>query len=63
MLSYLVTAAMVLPTDERQALLAAATTGDRLVLARSLLGRETALISTLSAVPSLDLPGVAPSVN
>jgi hypothetical protein len=62
-LSYLVTAAMVLPTDERQSLLAAATTGDRLVLARSLLGRETALISTLSAVPSLDLPGVAPSVN
>jgi hypothetical protein len=62
-LSYLVTAAMVLPTDERQALLAAPTTGDRLVLARSLLGRETALISMLSAVPSLDLPGVAPSVN
>jgi hypothetical protein len=62
-LSYLVTAAMVLPTDERQSLLAAATTGDRLALARSLLGRETALISMLSAVPSLDLPGVAPSVN
>ena len=62
-LSYLVTAAMLLPTDERQSLLAAATTGDRLVLARSLLGRETALISTLSAVPSLDIPGIAPSVN
>jgi len=62
-LSYLVTAAMLLPTDERQGLLAAATTGDRLVLARSLLGRETALISTLSAVPSLDVPGVPPSVN
>jgi Lon protease-like protein len=62
-LSYLVTAAMLLPTDERQGLLAAATTGDRLVLARSLLGRETALISTLSAVPSLDIPGIAPSVN
>ena len=30
-LSYLVTAAMVLPTDERQGLLAAPTTGDRLV--------------------------------
>ena len=41
-LSYLVTAAMVLPTDERQCLLAAPTTGDRLALARSLLGRETA---------------------
>lgn len=62
-LSYLVTAAMLLPTEERQGLLAASTTGDRLALARSLLGRETALISTLSAVPSLDVPGVAPSVN
>ena len=62
-LSYLVTAAMLLPTEERQGLLAAPTTGDRLALARSLLGRETALISTLSAVPSLDVPGVAPSVN
>jgi Lon protease-like protein len=62
-LSYLVTAAMLLPTDERQSLLAAPTTGDRLVLARSLLGRETALISVLSAVPSLDVPGVPPSVN
>lgn len=62
-LSYLVTAAMLLPTEERQGLLAAPTTGDRLALARSLLGRETALISTLSAVPSLDIPGVAPSVN
>lgn len=62
-LSYLVTAAMVLPAEERQSLLAAATTGDRLALARTLLGRETALISTLSAVPSLDLPGVAPSAN
>ena len=59
-LSYLVTAAMLLPTDERQSLLAAPTTGDRLVLARSLLGRETALISALSAVPSLDVPGRAP---
>lgn len=62
-LSYLVTAAMLLPTDERQSLLAAPTTGDRLALARSLLGRETALISTLSAVPSLDIPGIAPSAN
>lgn len=62
-LSYLVTAAMVLPIDERQALLAADTTGDRLALARGLLARETALISTLSAVPSLELPGAAPSLN
>jgi uncharacterized protein len=62
-LSYLVTAAMLLPADERQVLLAAPTTGDRLALARSLLGRETALITALSAVPSLEVPGVPPSVN
>ncbi len=62
-LSYLVTAAMVLPVKERQELLAAETTGERLALARGLLGRETALITTLSAVPSLDVPGVEPSVN
>jgi uncharacterized protein len=62
-LSYLVTAAMVLPTDERQRLLAAPTTEARLVLARSLLTRETALISALSAVPALDVPGVEPSAN
>ncbi len=62
-LSYLVTAAMVLPTDERQRLLAAPTTEARLVLARSLLTRETALISALSAVPAIDVPGVEPSAN
>jgi uncharacterized protein len=62
-LSYLVTAAMVLPADERQALLASPTTGERLALARGLLGRETALISALSALPALDAPGVTPSVN
>jgi Lon protease-like protein len=62
-LSYLVTAAMVLPVDERQRLLAADTTTQRLALARTLLARETALIATLAAVPALDLPGTPPSVN
>jgi Lon protease-like protein len=62
-LGYLVTAAMVLPVAERQQLLAAASTADRLRLARSMLGRETALISTLSAVPALDLISTAPSPN
>jgi uncharacterized protein len=62
-LSYLVTAAMVLPVEERQRLLAADTTTQRLALARTLLARETALIATLAAVPALDLPGAAPSVN
>jgi len=62
-LSYLVTAAMVLPAEERQVLLSAGSTAERLTLARALLARETALISTLSAVPAIDIPGVAPSVN
>ena len=62
-LSYLVTAAMVLPTDERQGLLAAPTTAERLLRARGLLSRETALIAALSALPALDIPGLPPSVN
>ena len=62
-LSYLVTAAMVLPLDERQALLAAPTTDDRLRLADRLLVRETTLIGELSAMPAVDLPGSQPSVN
>lgn len=62
-LSYLVTAAMVIPVHERQALLASASTADRLLRARTLLARETALITALSAVPSLDLPGTLPSAN
>ncbi len=62
-LSYLVTAAMVLPVDERQRLLAADTTGDRLVLARALLTRETGLITALAAVPAIDLGMAPPTVN
>lgn len=62
-LSYLVTAAMVVPTGERQVLLAAPTTADRLRAALSLLSRENLLIAELAAVPALDLPGVPPSVN
>lgn len=62
-LSYLITAAMVLPIDERQALLGADTTAERLTLARSLLRRECAVISTLSALPSLEPLGPPPSAN
>lgn len=62
-LSYLVTAAMVLPVGERQRLLAAETVGLRLTAARALLARETGLITRLSAVPALDLPGDPPSAN
>jgi Lon protease-like protein len=61
-LSYLVTAAMVLPVAERQSLLAAGSTAERLSLARAVLARESAIIARLSAVPALELP-VTPSVN
>jgi Lon protease-like protein len=62
-LSYLVTAAMLLPQHERQALLSAETTSMRLDHARRLLIRETGLITQLGSVPALDLPGATPSVN
>ena len=62
-LSYLVTAAMVLPTSERQDLLSAPTTGERLRLARSLLHRETGLIAALSALPAIEMSSPEPSPN
>jgi uncharacterized protein len=62
-LSYLVTAAMVLPPAERQDLLAAASTGERLTRARRLLRRETGLVAALSALPALDQVGPSPSAN
>ena len=62
-LSYLVTAAMVLPVAERQDLLASETTRARLILARTILRRETALISALAAVPAIDLASTTPSAN
>ncbi len=62
-LSYLVTAAMVLPQDERQELLAAPDTATRLARARQALVRENALIAALGAVPAIELTAIAPSVN
>ena len=62
-LSYLITAAMVLPMDERQQLLAAASTAERLERARELLRRECAIISAISALPSLEPLGPPPSAN
>ncbi len=62
-LSYLVTAAMVLAQDDRQQLLAAPSTAERLARARELLAREAMLIQLTASVPSLDLPGVVPSAN
>lgn len=54
-LSFLVTAAMVLPVAERQQLLSAPDAAERLTMARSLLRRENGLIAALGAVPALDL--------
>ncbi len=62
-LSYLVTAAMVVPVPQRQELLAATSRAGRPRAALALLARENLLISALAAVPALDLPGVPPSVN
>lgn len=61
-LSFLVTAALVIPPDERNALLSAPTTDERLVLAHALLARETTFLRTFGAVPSVDL-GEPGSVN
>lgn len=62
-LSYLVTAAMIVPVAQRQELVAAPTTHARLTEALHLLRREAGLISTLGCVPAIDLPAPAPSTN
>lgn len=62
-LSFLVTAAMVLPVAERQQLLEAPDAAQRLALARTLLRRENGLIAALGAVPALDLGVGQPGEN
>jgi uncharacterized protein len=52
---YLLTAAILLPTAERQALLGAETAESRLELVRMLLRRETSLIQHFGALPAIDL--------
>lgn len=54
-LSYLVSAAMVLGLVEKQALLGAPTVAERLALARRLLVREAGLLETLPSLPATDL--------
>ena len=61
--SFLLTAAVVLPTSERQQLLGAMSAHERLTLARSFLQRETALIESLNSIPALDLFNPQPSAN
>ena len=52
---YLLTAAILLPAAERQALLGAETAESRLELVRTLLRRETSLIQHFGALPAIDL--------
>lgn len=54
-LSYLVSAAAVLELRERQALLEAPTTADRLRAEVALLRREVGLLDTFAAMPAVDL--------
>lgn len=61
--SFLLTAAVVLPTSERQQLLGAMSAHERLTLARSFLQRETAFIESLQSIPALDLFSPLPSPN
>jgi hypothetical protein len=62
-ISYLITAAMVLGMDERQQLLAIPDTASRLRLACRILHRENALISLFNALPAIDLSVGSGSVN
>lgn len=62
-ISYLITAAMVLGMEERQQLLSVPDTASRLRLACKLLHRENALISLFNALPAIDLSVGSGSVN
>jgi uncharacterized protein len=61
--SFLLTAAVVLPTAERQQMLSAMSAHERLTLARGFLQRETALIEAFHCIPALELFSPQPSVN
>lgn len=63
-LSYLIAATAVLPVDDRQPLLAAVTTRERLLAERRLLGREMAILRQVRALPMpLGDLAVTPSPN
>lgn len=61
--SFLLTAAILLPTAERQELLAARDTESRLALIRTFLKRETGLITHFGALPAVDLMSNNVSLN
>lgn len=63
LLSYVITAAMVLHPDQKQELLAAPDTTARLRLANRRLASELQIIRTLACLPAVELVNVATSVN
>lgn len=62
-LSYLITAALVIDAGTRNELLASPDSLSRLQSGISVLDRETALITALGAVPAVDLLNSSPSAN
>jgi Lon protease-like protein len=62
-LSYLVAVAMVLDLSDRQRLLEAATTTDRLRIEVALLARETMLMTELPSLPAVDLARTTSGLN
>lgn len=62
-LSYLITAALIIDATTRQELLASPDAITRLQEGMRILGRETALIAALGAVPAIDLLNSNNSVN
>ena len=62
-LSYLITAALVVDGSTRQELLATPDTVARLRLGTRILSSESALISAFGAIPALDLLNTTPSEN
>lgn len=63
LLSYLVAIAMVLDLSDRQLLLEAATTSDRLRREVALLGRETMLVRQIPSLPAVDLARTPSGAN
>jgi uncharacterized protein len=63
LLSYIVAAAMVIPPEEKQELLAAPDTAARLRLAHRRLRQELRIIGALASLPAVDLVNTATSAN
>ena len=61
--SFLLTAAVVLPTAQRQEMLSVLSPSERLNLARKFLKKETSMITAFHSIPALDLFSHEPSAN